>query len=208
MIHKINNEECEPVIEDSSSNDFKKKIEQAFSVTYLQASRDQIVKNNRYILKDSRWGIVENDFDKSKPYYNPDGSFTYAASYQSNDVDFVIQDSKDLDIAYTYAAGSHISPYSAEIFEKLIKYLTEQGIEVELFLPPMAPALWDRLQSEGESIYMQTEITELVNDIAQRYELKITGSYNPYEIGIPNEEFYDSRHARREAMGEYFDFEE
>ena len=42
--------------------------------------------------------------------------------------------------------------------------------------------------------------------MSNKYDLKITGTYNPYELGIKDENFYDSRHVRRELMGEFFDF--
>ena len=40
--------------------------------------------------------------------------------------------------------------------------------------------------------------------MSNKYDLKITGTYNPYELGIKDENFYDSRHVRRELMGELF----
>ena len=46
----------------------------------------------------------------------------------------------------------------------------------------------------------------LANEISNKYDLKISGSCNPYELGINDEYFYDSRLVRREYLGEFFDF--
>lgn len=206
MLSILNNEVPETISEDRT--DWQTKIEQAFSVTYFQAARDQIVMNNRFIMTDSRWGIVKDDFDGSKPYYGSDGSWTYAAGYQANDINYVLEDCKNYNIEYAFAADRHISNYSVKVFEQLLNYLLNQGIDVELFLCPLAPSLWDRVEAEGDHYYILNEINEFTNKMSSTYGLKLTGSYNPYDLGITDEKFYDSRHVRREFMGVYFDFKE
>ena len=205
MLQILNGEDPMPV-DYNAGNDIKTQIEQAFSVTYFQASWDQVVLNGTYTMSDKRWGILSDDFDGSKPYYGVDGSWTYAASYQANDANYVLEQCERYDIKKQFACDRHISGYSKDIFEKLIGYLTEQGIEVELYLCPLAPSLWDRLEAEKEHYAILDEISEFAKEMSDKYDLKITGSYNPYELGIKDENFYDSRHVRRELMGVFFDF--
>ena len=42
--------------------------------------------------------------------------------------------------------------------------------------------------------------------MSNKYNLKTIGTYNPYKIGMKDEDFYDARHVRRELLGIYFDF--
>ncbi len=42
--------------------------------------------------------------------------------------------------------------------------------------------------------------------MAKKYNLKITGSYNPYNLDMEDKDFYDARHVRHELLGTYFDF--
>ena len=190
----------------NDGSDIKTQIEQAFSISYFQASWDQVRLNGTYAMSDKRWGIVPEGWDGSKPYYGVDGSWTYAASYKANDINYVLEQCASYDIEKQFAYDRHISEYSKEIIEKLIAYLTNQGIEVELFLCPLAPSLWDRLEAEKSHYVILDEITDFVKEMSNKYDLKITGTYNPYELGIKDENFYDSRHVRRELMGEFFDF--
>ena len=190
----------------NDGSDIKTQIEQAFSISYFQASWDQVRLNGTYAMSDKRWGIVPEGWDGSKPYYGVDGSWTYAASYQANDINYVLEQCASYDIEKQFAYDRHISEYSKEVFEKLIAYLTNQGIEVELFLCPLAPSLWDRLEAEKSHYAILDEITDFAKEMSNKYDLKITGTYNPYELGIKDENFYDSRHVRRELMGEFFDF--
>ncbi len=207
MLDLMNNKDPKPVIAENAGS-LKTKIEQAFSVTYFQAARDQIILNNKFLMTDSRWGIVKEGFDGSKPYYGVDGSWTYAAGYQAHDVNWVLDQSINYNIEIQFAKDRHINKYSMVVFEQLINYLLDQGIEVELFLCPLAPTLWDRLEAESEHYFILDEISAYAKEISEKYNLKMIGSYNPYELGMQDKDFYDARHVRREMLGVYFDFGE
>ena len=75
---------------------------------------------------------------------------------------------------------------------------------MELYLCPVAPALWDRIDTPG--YYVMNELESYAHEVAAKYGLKITGSYNPYNLGMTNADFYDSRHVRQELLSKYFDF--
>ena len=44
--------------------------------------------------------------------------------------------------------------------------------------------------------------------MADDYSIKITGSYNPYNVGITDADFWDSRHVRHDRLDSFFDFKE
>lgn len=207
MLDILNERNPEIPTKDSVS-ELKTKIEQAFSITYFQAARDYIVKNDKFSMKDNRWGIVEEGFDGSKPYFDVDGSWNYSVEYQANDITHVLDVAKDYDIEETFGYNRNISLYSVDIFIKLIEYLMQKGVGIELYLCPLAPALWERIEADTTNYFILDELEVFVREVADTYDLKITGSYNPHNVGISNHDFYDARHVRREVLDVYFDFKE
>lgn len=183
-------------------------LEQAFSISYFQGACEQIMRHNYYFLRTPRWWPeTDKTGDSPEPYYNSDGSWNYGKNGIINaSTQDVIRDCQNYDIEEILAKGRHASAYSLEVFEKLVAYLTEQGIEVELFMCPLAPSLWNRLELNKSEYYMLDEIEELVDQMVEKYNVKVTGSYNPYELGMSDSDFYDARHVRRELLGDYFDF--
>ena len=137
----------------------------------------------------------------------PDASWVYARSYQNRTEEDVRKDSEEYNIERQFSKGEHISEYCKEIFEKLIGYLLSQGIEVDLYLCPVAPSLWDRIEAEETEYPIIGEIEKYANRVAKEYDLKITGAYNPYDLDMKDKDFYDARHVRHELLGTYFDFE-
>ncbi len=176
------------------------RIRQMFSISYFQSAVEYA--RTKGTLNISRWGIADETYDGT--YYLADGSLWYAESNRNTTVDTVVNDAKNIDINYYYSINEHISTKSMEVFEKLVLYLQAKGTQVDLFLCPICPTLWDRLD---ENQYpMLWDIEAFANEMAEKYSLKITGSYNPYTLAISDFEYYDSRHVRHEMIEEYFDF--
>jgi len=194
------------VVETDTAEVWKTRVEQAVSLTYFQASCDQIRTNGEFSMADHRWGIAPQGYDAEKPFYSPDGSWNYAASYQARGVDYVQAEAAEYNLPLQFAYQRHISSYSMEVYDQLIAYLQSQGVEVELFLCPLSPALWDRMQPEIANYPMLYEISDYAKELSEKYNLKLTGDYDPYQVGITDAEFYDCRHVRKEVLSHYFDF--
>ncbi|MDO4208009.1 MAG: hypothetical protein Q4D15_10535, partial [Lachnospiraceae bacterium] len=176
MLQILDGESPQPIHEENT-NTIKTEATQAFSISYFQAAWDQVALNGTYAMNDKRWGIVQEDFDGSRGYYDNDGSWTYAAAYQANSVSTVRKKCAGYDIEKQFSRGCHISKYSKTVFDKLISYLRDQGTEVELFLCPLAPSLWDRIEAEKDHYVMFDELTAFVAEMSKKYDLKITGDY-------------------------------
>ena len=182
-------------------------IHPAFSITYFQDSVNYIRMCSSFLKTKDRWGLRSKDFDNYKRgYYKTDGSFVYSLNYQGQSVAYVLQDAKDYPIAQKLSKGVPVSEKNKETFERLVQYYQARDVEIELFLCPLAPALWDRIEGEISEYHMVSDLEVFAREIAGRYGLKITGSYNPYTLGISNEDFYDSRHVRHESLTDFFDF--
>lgn len=193
--------------EDSAFARLKAKVTQLFSISYFQSALKWVSSSGwkevvETIMSDENWGIAGEDYEGG--YYMTDGSLVYPKEVQNNSAEYVEEDARNYDIETQFSKNGHISSYSQEMFEKLIRYLTKQGVEVDLYLCPLAPSLWNRV--DNEDYFILNELEAYANEVAQRYDLKITGSYNPYKLHMTDADFYDSRHVRHELLGTYFDF--
>lgn len=203
MIDILNGEEGEKP-QEGNQNEIETKIRQMFSVTYFQAAIDSVQAANSYVVDRERWGIVDEDFVNM--YYMPDASWVYAKYFQDRTQEDVRKDSEEYNIEQQFSKGGHVSEYCEDIFEKLVRYLLDLGTEVDLYLCPLAPSLWDRVMAEEKEYPILKELEKYANHVAKKYDLKITGSYNPYNLKMKDEDFYDARHVRHELLDVYFDF--
>ena len=176
-------------------------LSQLFSISYFQNSVSYLKANGTSVLGE-RWQIADPDSTASR--YLADYSILYGADQEDTTVEEVIEASRIYWLEANVTEYTYANPDKLATFEKLVQYLQAQGTEVELFLCPFAPALWDRIGEDHYPLLFQME--REAARLAQDYDLKVTGSYNPYTVGLGNEHFYDSRHVRRSVIAEYFDF--
>lgn len=173
----------------------KLKFQQAFSVSYFQSAIKLVQANKSYKLPYKRWGILDA---KTQDYahYLEDASWVYAVDYRNHTEEYVLKSSESYNISYQFSKGKHISEHSKDLFIKIIERLKKQGTDVELFLCPLAPALWDRIKNEPDAnqYFILDEIEEFASKVASEYDLKVTGTYNPYRLGATNADFWDQRH--------------
>ncbi|MBQ9582662.1 MAG: hypothetical protein IJR21_09850 [Synergistaceae bacterium] len=191
---------------------------QLFSVAYFQSNiaylKNNINAKNINSESDPRYGIVKDTENYPGFYYMPDGSLVYPKGSRdsySKDNNIISDDDRNTPVNYGYnfdrfisAEHEHASEYSKKYLDKLIKYLIDNGTQVEIFLCPLAPALWDAYDENLRPILSEAE--NYCHEMAAKYNLKLTGSYNPYKVGIRNSDYYDARHVRREMLSKYFDF--
>lgn len=201
MLRVLDGETNPEVPKSDTKAESVERIKQMFSVSYFQSSVEYVqVKGS---LNIPRWGVADETYSGS--YYMPDGSMHYAESYENSTVEDVIKEVEGFDVNYYFTPYEHISEESMEAFEKLIVYLQAQGTQVDLFLCPVCPSLWDRLDETVNPILWDVE--DFAQNMSEKYELNIIGSYNPYNLGIPDSSFYDTRHVRHEMLEEYFEFQ-
>ena len=210
MLSRLGAEPDVEIVHDDSSdkNDLDYvKLKQLFSITYFQESVNWIRKSQTLFLPEKRIGIVDQDFDYyNYAYYRYDGSCVYSESFANRGTDLVLNEMKEYDVFNKFPKNCHLNEYNKMIFEKVVQYCIDSNIEIDLFLCPLSPLLWDRLQSADDNYFILDELESFANEIAEKYDLKITGSYNPYNLNVCNEDFYDERHIKRDKLANYFDF--
>lgn len=150
-----------------------------------------------------KWMVVDNDvYDTA--YYMADGSWVYPLKTQQQDEKDVLKGSMGYDIEKQFSKGKHLGSYQQETFEKLLQYLQAKNVQVELFLCPVPPSLWKRIDNDDYHVLGELEI--FAYNMAAKYNLKLTGAYNPHTLGMGDKDFYDARHVRHELLSKYFDF--
>ena len=86
-----------------------------------------------------------------------------------------------------------ISPENAELFEALIRHLTEEGVTVEIYLPAIYPTIYDFIESSD--LFTGVEASEsYIREICAKYSVTVRGSYNHNLSGITCEDYSDWLH--------------
>lgn len=207
MLSKLDGENPSVPVVSDDNNDIKTQIEQFFSISYFQSSVDLVRNNNSIILPAARWGVIDES-TQDLAHYAVDGSWVYDSDYRDNTVDDVISAANEYNIATQFAYDRHLSDYYKVYFKKLIEYLLDNSVEVEFYLCPLCPTLWDRIEADSEHYYMLDEIEAYAHEIADEYDIKLTGSYDPNKVGVSDADFWDARHIQHDKLSEFFDFME
>lgn len=207
MLKVLDGEEAVAPEESDRIDIIKMQIEQAFSITYLQSSFEFIKSNGSALLKEKRWGIIDQS-TKDLAHFVCDGSWVYDADYRDNTVEDVINDANNYNIERQFAYDRHLSEYYKAYFEKLIQYLLDNKVSVEFYLCPLCPTLWERLEADRDHYFILDEIESFAKEVANDYDIKITGSYNPYNVGVTDADFWDYRHIQHDRLDNFFDFRE
>lgn len=84
-------------------------------------------------------------------------------------------------------------------FEMLLQFLQDRDVEVYLAHPPFNPIYYDSLQG---SAYMAglAEIEQLTVGFAERFGLKVIGSFNPHDLGCTAEMYIDAEHSNPDCL--------
>ncbi|HZF69960.1 hypothetical protein [Sulfuricurvum sp.] len=84
---------------------------------------------------------------------------------------------------------------NVQLFEDFIVYLQHHNIEVEFFIPPYHPIVYDYI-SNNHKYHNVLKVEEYLNAFAFHHKIKILGSYNPYKYGLTSKDFTDGMHSK------------
>ncbi|MCR4740281.1 MAG: hypothetical protein K5886_08500 [Lachnospiraceae bacterium] len=182
----------------------KNGVKQLFSLSYFQNCMKKVMESGRYHAESERYEILSPDREPDRNYYHPDGSLSHESNSESSGVERVKENAFQYDIGYFFRYDK-IDERSKKMFLDMIGYLTAQGIEVDLFLCPVSPFLWDRIEAEGKDNSLFSLMEELALQTADEYSLKITGGYDPYAFALSNEDFTDAMHMKHAVLNSVFD---
>lgn len=175
------------------------KYKQLYSISYFQSSLKLIP--NLF--------LSDNKPIPSKIKYNHlntkliDGSLTYGEAYRNaseSEIELKMKKYIKGDV-YNIQDMKEISKKKYKEFEQLMNDLAMNNVEVEFFLAPYAPLVFDVLE---EKYMVVLNVEKTINDYAVLNNIKIYGSFNPYSLGLDKTFFYDGMHCKENAIIKIF----
>lgn len=199
-------EEALKILDEKKTDDSWKEF---LSFSYFQSSVEYIGKWGwSYVLSPAEERIRSAGPDEydSLPCILPDGRHT-GLSFDpvvkmDGDANWLIESGHIDSLGEEFAA---LSPDNTELFENLIKHLTEEGVTVELYLPAMYPVLYDHIKASDA--YEGVELSEMwIRDMASSYGVTVRGTFDPSLSGVTREDFADWHHIKPEKGLEEYHF--
>lgn len=174
-------------------------ISKTLSLDYFRYNIDLFFEGERFKAE------YTDNWDNEVQTKHYDGSLSYESGHRDAPVEDVIALTNaaiDEHVVYRMPGCKEVDIESMALLSKLIRYLTNQGVEVSIYLPPYSPMMYDYIESDPEYVIIdeiESEVRKMVSD--QKNDLiKIYGSYNPYPCGLEMSDLYDIYHIKAEAM--------
>lgn len=180
-------------------------MEELFSPLYFRTSYEYILDKKLEIF--TRWQVIDAQTDISKIdnsyYLDIDGSTNYFDSVLKKSLGRVLKNSLTYNFDSYVQRHAHADSFYVETFEKFIDDLHSKGKKIEIFITPLPPALYSRLDLNEFPLFTETE--EIMQNLKSKYpDIKIFGNYNPEIGGFTNEDFVDERHLKASSYPKLF----
>lgn len=95
--------------------------------------------------------------------------------------------------------GGHLNPVAINRFERLIRFLRAESIQVILVLPPYHPVYYAYVQAhDAKKVMVRTDRT--FREIARRTGALVAGSYDPARAGCGANAFWDGMHPKKPCL--------
>jgi hypothetical protein len=162
---------------------------------YLQLINfDNTIYNIEHLNKIDLIKVVADDNIDSS-IKRPDGSiaYPYKIKFQSD------EETKKNAIEYISGKVYNLEDFDQlskiQLFEDFIVYLQAHNVEVEFFIPPYHPIVYDYI-SHNSKYYNVLKVEEYLNSFALNHKIKVFGSYNPNKYGLRSKDFTDGMHSK------------
>lgn len=162
------------------------KISYFLSIDYFKENIKEFKKNQTYFIVDN----IEVD----EALKMPDGSIYYPYKNRFPDFNEVSNIAKSYAKGSVYSLENYKELSNTELFEKLITYLKDNKVNVYFYLTPYNPITYDILIS-NEKYKIINEAENYLKKFAKENNIKIVGSYNPHNLKLKNEHFFDGMHS-------------
>lgn len=167
------------------------KYKQLFSPSYFQSSIKQLGKNN-----EPQATLLRNNKGNTKL---TDGSLTYSKQYREASINKInVQAQKYIQgNIYSIENFNELSPNIMHEFELLIEDLKINNIQINFFLAPYYPLVYDEIEN-GYPMVLKTE--KFMRSFARKNSIEILGSFNPNKLGLDETFFYDGMHSKEKGI--------
>lgn len=131
-----------------------------------------------------------------------DGTISYNKPYRSTTFEKVKNKAKGAILEkpiYSLGNFTNISEHYKNIFNSFIEYLQKQNIEVEFYLLPYHPIVYDYFKkNEYYHIVFKTEC--YFKEFATEHRIKVIGSFDPGKYCLDNSYFFDGFHCNEKGI--------
>ncbi|MBT3934810.1 MAG: hypothetical protein HOF35_11175 [Bacteroidetes bacterium] len=177
-----------------ANNQFQ-KYEQLFSLSYFQPSIKNILKKMS----------ITSEPVPTKNKYNitgtklTDGSLVYGSDYRNASQDEINRKIANYTTGNIYSIENfnEISKRIWKEFQEMISDMKTHSISIELFLSPYAPPVYNTI-SKKYPMVLETE--KIIREYVQLENIKVYGSFNPFELNMNESYFYDGMHCREKGI--------
>lgn len=179
------------------SSNSTSKYSELFSLSYFQASLKALPK---LLIGNSRPLATQTKYNETNTKL-ADGSLVYAENYRNatqNQINTKIDGYINGNI-YSIENFNTISDDIWTEFQDFILTLKNEKIQIDFFLCPYAPKVYDKVSKEYPNVG-NSEI--LINKFANDNEIKVYGSFDPYSLGFDETYFYDGMHCKVNGIKE------
>lgn len=180
-------------------------LKELFSPIYFKSSVEFIFEKKFNVF--TRYHVLnENENQEtieSSFFIDRTGSNVYFSNAQKNSLSRVLKNSFNYNFDTFITRNAHADSFYVETFYQLISVLHSEGKKIEIFITPLPPALYKRLNRNDYPLFTETE--EIAKNLKSRFQdIKFFGAYDPEIDGFTNEDFIDERHLKASSYPKLF----
>lgn len=182
-----------------------REIKELLSFSYFQASVKMLNKHGvDFYLSAEKMGVkvVSSDMVEDTAKIMPNGRRIMSISEYKTTNENEMDAQAAIDSGYIYQLGEGLSSLNEDNFidfKKLIFYLQNKGVEIEIYLPSWHPILYDYFVSSGKynGIF---DVEKAIRKLGEDCNIMVRGSYDPYQCGVTEDDFADWLHLTPDKM--------
>lgn len=170
-----------------------------FNGKYLQYSIKQLFSNQLNTIFTKDIIALKNQFSYQIGYKNsvmlPDGSHVYSTKQilEFKNKNPHIKSGNNFKIS-----GSAYNNLTLQYLGKIIQVYQKNGVEVNFILTPYHPNVFKK--GKTKPVKHITIVESIIKKFGQKNNLKVYGSFFPYNLGCKNKEFFDVMHPTNECL--------
>ena len=86
-----------------------------------------------------------------------------------------------------------------------MKYFHDNGVDIRIVVIPRPPSVYDR--SEMLASKYIASINDLIYKYYINYNVKVCGSFNPHDLDVTEDDYYDALHLKPESITRLYTIE-
>ncbi|MFX4282772.1 hypothetical protein ACOL3J_10890 [Aliarcobacter butzleri] len=171
----------------------RSKISYLLSLDYAKENKAYYQKYKNLKMENLQYYIVDN-IAVDAALKMPDGSIFYPYKNRFPNFDEVEISAKSYAQGSVYSLEKYEELSNIELFEKLIVYLKNNGVNIYFYLTPYNPITYDIIMSY-EKYQIIEKAEQYLKDFSEKNNIKVIGSYNPHNYNLKNNDFFDGMHS-------------